>query len=127
MRSLPGSLALSRDDKHGAFTGKARVNAVLPASEYRLARFYLMRQLLHHFYTAVFLLIGSSGKPIERKVEVPAFREFHDDMWADRVDLAGNEMKLQYGFVHMNEALQNTRGALLQDALQIVAAGYAAA
>jgi Phosphotransferase enzyme family len=98
-----------------------------PAGEYRLARFYLMRQLLHHFYTVMFLLIGSSGQPIERKLEAPAFRAFHDDMWAGRIDLAGNEMKLQYGIVHMNEALRNMRGARLQHALQIVAGRHAAA
>jgi len=98
-----------------------------PAGEYRLARFYLMRQLLHHFYTVVFLLIGSSGQPIERKPEAPAFREFHEDIWAGRLDLASNEMKLQYGIVHMNQALRNMHGARLRDALQIVAGRHAAA
>lgn len=98
-----------------------------PAGEYTLARFYLMRQLLHHFYIAMFLMIGSSGKPIERKIEAPPFRNFHDDMWEGSVDLAGNEMKLQYGIVHMNEALRNMRGTRLQHALQIVAGRHAAA
>ena len=34
------------------------------AGDYRLARFYLMRQVLHMFYAMVFVLIGWSGKPI---------------------------------------------------------------
>jgi thiamine kinase-like enzyme len=33
--------------------------------EYRKARFYLMKQLAHMFYTMVFLTLGSPGKPIE--------------------------------------------------------------
>jgi thiamine kinase-like enzyme len=35
------------------------------ACEYRLARFYLMRQTMHVLYAMVFMLFGSGGKPID--------------------------------------------------------------
>ncbi len=89
-------------------------------SEYRLARFYLMRQALHMFYAMIFLLLGSSGKPIEFNAKAPDFRDFHDGIWAGEISLASAEMKLRYGRVHMNQVLQNMRTTRFQDALRIV-------
>ena len=89
-------------------------------SEYRLARFYLMRQALHMFYAMIFLLLGSSGKLIEPNAEAPDFRDFHDGIWAGEISLATTETKLQYGRVHMNQVLRNMRTVRFQDALRIV-------
>jgi aminoglycoside phosphotransferase (APT) family kinase protein len=89
-------------------------------SEYRLARFYLVRQALHMFYAMIFLLLGSSGKPIELNAKAPDFRDFHDGIWAGEISLASAEMKLRYGRVHMNQVLQNMRTTRFQDALRIV-------
>jgi len=89
-------------------------------SEYRLARFYLMRQALHMFYAMIFLLLGSSGKPIEPAAEAPDFRDFHDAIWAGEISLASAETKLRYGRVHMNQVLRNMRTTRFQDALRIV-------
>jgi len=89
------------------------------AGDYRLARFYLMRQVLHMFYAMVFVLIGSSGKPIEANAKAPEFRGFHDAIWAGGVSLASPERKLEYGRVHRNQALQNMRTIRVQDALRI--------
>ncbi|HKV81383.1 MAG TPA: phosphotransferase [Candidatus Sulfotelmatobacter sp.] len=89
-------------------------------SEYRLARFYLMRQALHMFYAMIFLLLGSSGKPIERNAKAPDFRDFHDGIWTGEISLAGAEMKLQYGRVHMNQVLRNMRTVRFHDAIRIV-------
>src|SRR5207247_109736 len=47
------------------------------AGEHRLARFYLMRQVVHMFYAMAFML-GSAGKPIELNETAPAFRDFHN-------------------------------------------------
>jgi thiamine kinase-like enzyme len=90
------------------------------ASEYRLARFYLMRQILHVSYAAVFFLFGSSGKPVEPNAKVPAFRDFHNRVWAGEISLAGEEAKVQYARVHMSQTLQEMRTARFQDALRIV-------
>jgi aminoglycoside phosphotransferase (APT) family kinase protein len=89
-------------------------------SEYRVARFYLMRQALHMFYAMIFVLLGSSGKPIEPGAEAPDFRDFHDGIWAGEISLASAETKLQYGRVHMNQVLRNMRTVRFQDALRIV-------
>lgn len=90
------------------------------AGEYRHARFYLMRQMLHMFYAAVFLLLGSAGKPIDLSAKTPDFRDFHNRMWAGEVSLVTEEAKRQYGRVHMNQILQNVREGRFQDALRIV-------
>ena len=89
-------------------------------SEYRLARFYLMRQALHMFYAMIFLLLGSSGKPIELHAKTPDFRDFHDGIWAGEISLASAETKLQYGRVHMDQVLRNMRTTRFQDALSVV-------
>jgi|SRR4051794_41099669 thiamine kinase-like enzyme len=89
-------------------------------SEYQLARFYLMRQILHISYTAVFFLIGSEGKPVALSGQAPSFREFHDRIWSGVISLAGAEAKVQYAWVHMNKALQKMRSARFEDALRTV-------
>lgn len=91
-------------------------------SDYRLARFYLMRQVSHLGYVAIFLLLGSSGKPIEPHAAAPAFRDFHNRIWAGEVDLGSAEAKLQYGRVHMHQALHEMRAARFDDSLRIVSA-----
>ena len=90
------------------------------AGEYRSARFYLMRQLLHVFYAAVFLLLGSGGKPVDPDVAAPDFRDIHDRIWDGEVSLAGAAARLEYARAHMSQALQNMREARFQDALRIV-------
>jgi thiamine kinase-like enzyme len=91
-----------------------------PAGEYRGARFYLMRQVVHMSYAMVFLLLGSSGKAIEPNAEAPEFRAFHDAIWAGEVSLASNERRLQYGRVHLNQITENMQTERFQDALRIV-------
>lgn len=90
---------------------------------FRMARFYLMRQVMHMSYAAVFLLIGSAGKRVEVEQPVPDFREFHDAIWAGELSLAANEPKVQYGRVHLKQALQNMRSARFEEALRIVGEG----
>jgi thiamine kinase-like enzyme len=91
------------------------------AGEYRRARFYLMRQVAHMFYTMVFMLLASaSGKQIEANAKAPDFRAFHDSILAGEVSLATDEAKLQYAWVHMNQLLQNMRAKRFEDALRVV-------
>jgi hypothetical protein len=72
------------------------------------------------FYAMIFMLLGSAGKPIEPHLQVPAFRDFHNRIWAGELSLATQEAKLQYGRIHKNQVLQNMRTTRFQDALQIV-------
>ncbi len=95
------------------------------AGEYRHARFYLMRQILHIAYAVVFMRLGSGGKAIEPNTEALGFRDFHNGIWAGEVTLAANEPRLEYASVHMNQALQNMRAIRFQDALRIVSDRHA--
>jgi hypothetical protein len=95
--------------------------------EYRLARFYLMRQLAHVFYAVVFMLLGSSGKPIEPNAKAPTFRDFHNRIWAGEISLETGETKLQYARLHMSQVLQNMHTVRFQDALRIVSDHHASA
>ena len=97
------------------------------AGEYRLARFYLMRQITHMSYAMVFMLLGSGGKAVESNIAPLDFRDFHDRIWAGEVSLVTNEARLQYGRVHMNQALHNMRAARFEDALRIVSDRHARA
>lgn len=67
------------------------------AGEYRLERFYLMRQIAHLAYAVVFTLLGSAGKPIEPSTRAPAFRDFYDRIWG------GVSLVTQYASVHLNQ------------------------
>jgi aminoglycoside phosphotransferase (APT) family kinase protein len=91
-----------------------------PVSEYKLARFYLMRQVAHMSYAMVFMRLGSGGKPIESNTKAPGFRDLHNRIWAGEVSLATDEPKLQYANVHINQLLQNMRTPRFQDSLRVV-------
>ena len=88
--------------------------------EYQRARFFLMRQVVHMFAAAVFLLLGSAGKPISQSENLPSFRDFHRRIWAGEVNLADNDLKILYGMVHWEQLLQNMRRTRFDEALGIV-------
>jgi aminoglycoside phosphotransferase (APT) family kinase protein len=88
--------------------------------EYQRARFFLMRQVVHMLSAAVFLLLGSAGKPISQSEKLPSFGDFHRRIWADEIDLADNDLKIVYGMVHWEQLLQNMRRTRFDEALGIV-------
>jgi hypothetical protein len=92
-----------------------------PPDAYQLARFFLMRQAFHMLSAAVFLLLGSAGKPIPQNTDVPSFRDFHERIWAGEVDLSDNAAKLAYGRVHWAQLLENTQDARFEQALRLIA------
>ena len=93
-----------------------------PAGEYRHSRFFLMRQAVHMFYATCFMLLAArSGNPIDSDMRAPDFRDFHRRLALGEVDLAIAEARLQYGKVHLNEALRNMRTHRFEDAVAIVA------
>ena len=96
-----------------------------PPDEYQLARLFLMRQVMHMLSATVFLLLGSSGKPIDQSEKAPEFRYFHQRIWAGEINLADNSMKTVYGRVHWAQLLQNVRGARFNEALRIVSDRHA--
>jgi hypothetical protein len=96
-----------------------------PPDKYQLARFFLMRQVMHMLAAAVFLLLGSGGRPPGPAACAPDFRQFHDRIWAGEVDLANNDSKIAYGMAHWEQFLQNARQARLEEALRIVSDRHA--
>jgi thiamine kinase-like enzyme len=89
-----------------------------PAGEYRRSRFYLMRQAVSIFYATLLLLEASrAGLSINADITTPDFREYHQDLIADKVDMMNAEAKLQYGMIHLREALRNMRTQRFEEAL----------
>ena len=90
-------------------------------SEYRRARFFLMRQALSMFYAALlFLEAARAGLSIDANMTVPDFRDYHRDLIADKVDMLTAEAKAQYGMVHLREALRNMRTPRFEEAVALV-------
>jgi hypothetical protein len=90
------------------------------ANDYQLARFFLMQQILHMAYAAMFLFLGSGGQPLNEATDEPDFRDFHDRMWAGEINLKHNDMKVAYGRVHWNQLVHNLSTSRLQEALSII-------
>jgi aminoglycoside phosphotransferase (APT) family kinase protein len=93
------------------------------AGEYRRARFYLMRQIVHAFYAMVYTNLGSLGKPVDPNAPAPDFRDLHTLIWTGEINLDTPERKVQFGRAHLNQLLQNARTPRFQDAIRIVADG----
>ncbi len=92
-----------------------------PAGEYRRARFYLMRQILSMFYTTLLLMEASrAGLSIDPNMTTPDFRDYHQDLIADKIDMMNAEAKLEYGMIHLREALRNMRTQRFEDAVATV-------
>lgn len=89
-----------------------------PAGEYRRSRFYLMRQAVSMFYATLLMLEASrSGLSIDADKPAPDFRDFHQDLISGKVDMANAEAKLQYGKIHLREALRNMRTQRFEEAV----------
>lgn len=92
-----------------------------PPSAYQLARFFLMRQTLDMLSAAVFLLLGSGGKPIRQSADLPSFHDFHQRIWAGEIDLADNELKVVYGCAHWAKLCDDIRHPRFDEAVRTVA------
>jgi len=93
------------------------------AGDYRRARLYLMRQLLHMFYPAVLFMFSLRDNAVHSKEKVPDFRDFHNRIWAGELSLAADEARLQYAWVHIKQNLENLGAARFQDALRLISHG----
>ena len=87
-------------------------------NEYQRARFFLMQQVTHMFYAAVFLQMGSAGEPVD-------LTDFPRRFWNGEVDLTDKRMKGIYGRFHWNRLLENMRQTRFDEALRIVADEHA--
>ncbi len=96
-----------------------------PPDEYQRARFFLMQQVAHVFYTMVFLLMGSGGKPVNptplnQGGDEPELRNFQRRYWAGEINLV-DKMKAVYGRYNLEQLVNNTQQARFREALRIVA------
>jgi aminoglycoside phosphotransferase (APT) family kinase protein len=89
-------------------------------TEYQLARFYLMRQILHMSYAAVFLALRGSTTPVDATATVRGFREFHDRVWSGEISLAGTDAKIEYARVHLKQALAEMHAPRFEEAIRVV-------
>ena len=95
-----------------------------PAGDYRRARFFLMRQAVSMFYATLLLLEASrAGLTIDAEMPTPGFREFHEGLIADRIDVSDAGVKVQYGMLHLRQALRNMRTARFAESVAIVGSG----
>lgn len=88
--------------------------------QYIQARFFLMQQMLHVFYTSIFILYAAKSVPIRIDTIQTSFRNFHNNMWEGKIDLSNDENKLQYAIIHMNQFLSNMNTKRLEDSLHIL-------
>ena len=91
-----------------------------PPDDYQLARFFLMRQLAHMFYAMAFLMLGSSGEPVDWSEILPDFTDFNRRFWSGEIELKTNKTKIAFGRVHWERLLENMRQARFDEALRIV-------
>jgi thiamine kinase-like enzyme len=89
-------------------------------TEYQLARFYLMRQILHMSYAAVFCLMRAAVKPVDADTPVREYRDFHDRIWAGEISLAGDEERVEYARAHLKQALVEMHAPRFTEAMRIV-------
>lgn len=90
--------------------------------EYKRARFFLMRQIVHMFCFTLCSIPGSGGKPININTGTLSFNEFHDHLWNGEINLANSDKILHYALVHMKELLNNMQTRRFDESLRIVAA-----
>jgi hypothetical protein len=80
-----------------------------------------MRQVLHmSYFTYFMLMISVAGCKIDFDPAKPDFREFNNDMWACKIELADNGARQQYAWVHMQQLQHNFNLKRFEDALHIV-------
>src|SRR5579863_4226967 len=96
-------------------------------NRYQLARFFVMQQVAHIFYTMAFLLLSPPANPPEQNAKTPEFREFHRRFWAGEFKLEDSQIKAVYGRAHLEQLLQNAQQPRFKEALKMIAEQHARA
>ena len=92
-----------------------------PPDPYQLARFFLMQQVAHIFYAMGFLLLGSSGEPVNLERERTRLQRLSSALLGGRGPPGGQpDAKIAYGRAHWQQLLQNVRQARFNEAVRIV-------
>ena len=122
--AVVANLVVTNDDEERIFLEQYFGQA--PAA-YQLARLFLMRQLAHMFYAAIYLMMGASGKPIDWNKPVPEFSDVQRRLWAGEIDLTDSHGKTVFGRAHWARFSENLRHSRYNEALGIVSGRKASA
>ena len=90
-----------------------------PPTAYQRARYHLMQQTAHLFYTMSMLTQGGMGKPVDWAGGVDDFDEYHRRVWAEGIDLSDAGVKVAYGKMHWHRLLRNARQDRYRESLKI--------
>ncbi|SHL99248.1 phosphotransferase [Chitinophaga sp. CF418] len=92
--------------------------------DYKLARFYIMRQVGRIIYSMLMFQLAAKGKPEDHvhnpEMEGITVREFGAQMGAGKISLATYEGQLMYGKALLNEAVHQMRTPRFATALAII-------
>jgi len=89
--------------------------------DYKQARFFLMRQMLHVFYFTVLVFLHKGDKPIDLdNIQKQDFTKFHKGMWNSDISLADDNTRLQYALIHLEQLKCNMQLKRLDESLRIV-------
>ncbi|MBS1521019.1 MAG: phosphotransferase [Bacteroidetes bacterium] len=89
-------------------------------TEYHLARFFLMRQIVHTFYFTCFLLLSNPAASIDIDTPRPGYREFHEGIWSGEISLANMDNRRLYSLVHMDQLKRNLKSQRFEDSMRII-------
>jgi hypothetical protein len=87
---------------------------------YQRARFFLMRQAAHIFYTLAFLILQSGGQPVDWSRPAPDYGEFQQRFWTGEIKLDETPEKIAYGRVHWGQLLRDVRSPRYEESLRTV-------
>lgn len=91
-----------------------------PPDAYQRARFFLMQQVAHIFYTLAFLILQSGGQAIDWSDPAAEYSEFQRRFWTGQIKLDETPVKIAYGRVHWDRLLRNVQSPRYQESLRIV-------
>ncbi|HVW07791.1 MAG TPA: phosphotransferase [Bryobacteraceae bacterium] len=98
-----------------------------PPDEYQRARFFLMQQVAHIFYTMAFLILQAGAEPIDWSKSAPEYHEFQRRFWTGEVKLDDLACKIACGRVHWDRVRRNAQSPRFAESIRIVSERRAAA
>ncbi len=88
-------------------------------TDYQLARLFLMQQVVNMAYFVFFLNI-TAKTPVDLDFNRWDFRGFHDGIWSGKITLETDEIRQQYGLIHMEQLRHNFQLKRFEESLKIV-------
>jgi thiamine kinase-like enzyme len=111
------NMMVTSDEEEETYLGEFFGQAPDP---YQRARFFLMRQVAHIFYTLAFLILQSGGQPIDWSQPAPDYDQFQQRFWTGEIKLDETAEKIAYGRVHWERLLRNVRSPRYEESLRIL-------